>query len=106
VISDRNAVYRIFRDADLLLYISASKVFGTRWKQHAKTQPWWGEHRRMTVEWHDTRDEALDAEAIAIFSEQPKYNVLHHKQAQRHLRAGARVASRPKPKAEDLVVPG
>lgn len=33
--------------------------------------------RRLTVDWYRTRDEALDAEATAIFSEQPKYNVKH-----------------------------
>lgn len=37
----RTALYRIFGDADLLLYIGISKDFGTRWKQHAKAQPWW-----------------------------------------------------------------
>ena len=40
--------------------------------------------RRLTVDrWYDTRDEALDAEAAAIFGEQPKYNVMHRKQPER-----------------------
>jgi hypothetical protein len=37
----------------------------------------------MTVDFYDDREEALDAEALAIFTEQPKYNVMHRKQAQR-----------------------
>ena len=37
----------------------------------------------MTVDFYDDREEALDAEALAIFTEQPKYNVLHRKQALR-----------------------
>ena len=74
----------VFGDADLLLYIGISDDFGRRWKEHAKTQPWWGEMRRLTVDrWYDTRDEALDAEAAAIFGEQPKYNVMHRKQPER-----------------------
>jgi predicted GIY-YIG superfamily endonuclease len=39
--SERTALYHVFGDADLLLYIGISKDFGTRWKQHAKVQPWW-----------------------------------------------------------------
>ena len=66
-----------------LLYIGVSKHFGVRWQQHAQKQPWWNERRRMTVDFYDDREEALDAEALAIFTEQPKYNVLHRKQAQR-----------------------
>ena len=60
-----------------------SKHFGVRWQQHAQKQPWWNERRRMTVDFYDDREEALDAEALAIFNEQPKYNVLHRKQALR-----------------------
>ena len=76
-------LYHIYGEADSLLYIGVSKHFGVRWQQHAQKQPWWNERRRMTVDFYDTRDEALDAEALAIFTEQPKYNVLHRKQAQR-----------------------
>ena len=74
----RTALYRIFGDANLLLYIGISKNFGTRWKQHTKVQPWWDEHRRMTVEWRDSRPEAEDAETAAIEAEYPKYNIIHN----------------------------
>ena len=76
--TDRTALYRIFGDADLLLYIGISKNFGTRWKQHAKTQPWWDEHRRMTVEWRESRPEAEEAETAAIEAEHPQYNIIHN----------------------------
>jgi hypothetical protein len=58
--------------------------------------------RRLTVDWYRTRDEALDAEATAIFSEQPKYNVKLRNQAQRHVRAARAGASYAEPKGEDL----
>jgi excinuclease UvrABC nuclease subunit len=76
-------LYRVYDGADGLLYIGVSKHFGVRWQQHAQKRPWWNERRRMTVDFYDDREEALDAEALAIFNEQPKYNVLHRKQAQR-----------------------
>lgn len=75
--SDRTALYRIFGEADLLLYIGISKDFGKRWKDHTKSQPWWDEHRRLAVEWCDSRDEAETAEEVAIKAEKPKYNVVH-----------------------------
>jgi len=76
-------LYRVYDGADGLLYIGVSKHFGVRWQQHAQKQPWWNGRRRMTVDFYDDRDEAFDAEALAIFNEQPKYNVRHRNQALR-----------------------
>lgn len=76
------ALYRIFGDAEQLLYVGISNDFGTRWKQHAKAQPWWNEKKRLTVdEWYDSRADALAAEAAAIRTEKPKYNVVHNRPA-------------------------
>jgi hypothetical protein len=82
-VAGETALYRIFGDADVLLYIGISDDFGRRWKDEAKAFPWWNERRHMTVDWYPTRDDALDTEALAIFAEQPKYNVMHRKQARR-----------------------
>lgn len=71
------ALYRIFGDADLLLYIGISDDFGARWKRHAKAQPWWGERRRMTVDFYGSREEAAAAEPVAIKAERPKHNIVH-----------------------------
>jgi predicted GIY-YIG superfamily endonuclease len=68
------ALYRVFGEADLLLYIGISKDFGARWKQHARVQPWWDERRRLTVELLDSRSAAEAAEVAAIRAEGPKYN--------------------------------
>jgi hypothetical protein len=81
--ADETGLYRIYGDAHLLLYIGISKNFGRRWHQHARRQPWWNERRHMTVDWYSTRDEALDAEALAIFAEQPIHNVMHRAQTRR-----------------------
>jgi predicted GIY-YIG superfamily endonuclease len=67
MMAERTALYRIWGTADLLLYIGVSKDFGTRWKQHAKTQPWWPEMQRLTVDcWYDSRPEAEAEETAAI----------------------------------------
>lgn len=74
---ERTALYRIFAGGDLLLYIGISKDFGTRWNQHAKAQPWWGEMERQTVDWYPSRPDADEAETTAIKAEKPKYNIVH-----------------------------
>lgn len=75
---EQTALYRIWGESDLLLYIGVSNDFGTRWKQHAKHQPWWDEMRRLTAdELFDDRDDAEDAEKAAIKAEKPKYNKRH-----------------------------
>ena len=77
-LADGTALYRIWGDADLLLYIGVSDDFGSRWKQHAKQQPWWDEMRRLTVDaWYESRAQAEAAEQAAIKAEAPKYNKQH-----------------------------
>jgi transcriptional regulator with XRE-family HTH domain/predicted GIY-YIG superfamily endonuclease len=71
----RTALYRIYGDDELLLYVGIAKDFGKRWKQHAARQPWWDQVKRQTVVWYDTREEALTEEALAIQAGQPKYNL-------------------------------
>lgn len=72
---ERTALYRIYGDGGLLLYIGISKDFGKRWQREAKDFPWWSEHRRMTVDWYDFRSAAAQAEDAAIEAEDPKYNI-------------------------------
>jgi predicted GIY-YIG superfamily endonuclease len=75
---ERTALYRVWGDGGLLLYIGVSNDFGRRWKEHAKQQPWWGEMRRLTAdEWFGSRKEAEEAEQAAIKTERPKYNKRH-----------------------------
>jgi len=81
---DETALYRVFGDADLLLYIGISNSFGRRWTEHAKRQPWWDEKRRLSVDgWFDSREDAEDAETAAIKAEKPKYNKRHATSASR-----------------------
>ena len=74
---ERTALYHIYDARDELLYVGISKDFGTRWKQHAKAQPWWPDVERQTVKWYGSRPDAEAAEKVAIKLERPKYNKAH-----------------------------
>lgn len=74
-------MYRIFGEADELLYIGMTNSPGIRWNGHQLVQPWWDELRSLTVEWRDSRPEADAAEKAAVLAEQPKYNVTYLKPA-------------------------
>jgi predicted GIY-YIG superfamily endonuclease len=65
-VSERTALYRLFDAEGVLLYVGISKEFGTRWHQHARSQPWWGEVHHQTIEWHESRADAEAAEETAI----------------------------------------
>lgn len=80
---ERTAVYRIRGEADVLLYIGITNNLAIRWNGHQAVQPWWDELRSMAVEWHESREEAEDAEKAAILAEQPKYNVTYLKPTRR-----------------------
>jgi hypothetical protein len=77
-IPEETALYHIFGDEDLLLYIGISKDFGQRWKNEARDFPWWDEKRRMTTDWYPSRPEAATAERAAIKAEHPKHNKAHN----------------------------
>ena len=74
---ERTALYRMFDASGALLYIGVSKDFGRRWKEHARTQPWWDDVQRQTADWFPSRRDAAEAEVAAIQAESPKYNVTH-----------------------------
>ncbi len=71
----RTALYRLYDDADVLLYVGIAFDPEARWKEHVR-KPWWRDVARKAAEWHDPRLLALDAEAIAVEAERPLYNVL------------------------------
>jgi ribosome-binding protein aMBF1 (putative translation factor) len=72
------ALYRLFGDDDALLYIGISETFGRRWQEHARSQPWWPEVRRQSLDWHPDRQSAEDAEEKAVKDEHPRYNVTYN----------------------------
>ncbi|MER5461640.1 GIY-YIG nuclease family protein [Streptomyces sp. NPDC002668] len=74
----RTAVYRMFDAKDRLLYIGISSAPTKRWVQHSVDKEWWNEAARFTLDWRESRAEALHVEAEAIKGEKPIHNVVHN----------------------------
>ncbi|MFD5579017.1 GIY-YIG nuclease family protein [Streptomyces pseudogriseolus] len=79
--SIRTALYRL-RDGDgALLYVGISSKPPQRWGQHAADKEWWLDVATLSMEWFESRTDALEAEAEAIRAEQPRHNIQHNKVA-------------------------
>lgn len=72
----RTCVYRHFDSAFVLLYVGVTVDPKRRLQAHRSWSPWFDQVANITVEWFDTSEEAYAAEAIAIVTEDPIYNVL------------------------------
>ena len=77
--TDGSFLYRFFDAEGQLLYIGIATEPKSRWRSHYATE-WWPKVARKTLEWHDSRKAAEEAEATAIRDEHPRYNKLHNKQ--------------------------
>jgi predicted GIY-YIG superfamily endonuclease len=75
-----HALYRFFDATDVLLYVGITADLPARMKKHRSEKPWWVHVHHITVEQFDTRQEALDAEALAIRWEGPLHNDQHNRQ--------------------------
>lgn len=71
----RTALYRHFDAAGGLLYVGISLDTIRRTQQHRSGAHWFGRIARIQIDWHDSRSAALAAEAIAIASEGPAFNI-------------------------------
>lgn len=69
------ALYRIYDQSDLLLYVGITHNPGIRFGSHAEKKQWWGDVARVQIEWHASRGAAEAAEVVAILAEQPKWNI-------------------------------
>lgn len=69
----QTALYRHFDIDGRLLYVGISKNAVQRLSQHTSS-PWMQKIRTVTVEMCQSREHALEAEALAIRSEKPAYN--------------------------------
>lgn len=68
------AVYRHFDDAGLLLYVGLSVNVAARMSAHSAGSEWFDRVARVEIEKHPTREDALNAEAVAIVIEAPRHN--------------------------------
>lgn len=70
----RTALYRLYDEAGVLLYIGISHQPDVRFEQHSKVKDWWPQVARREVQWFDDRPSAAAAEADAIRTEDPEHN--------------------------------
>lgn len=71
---NRTALYRHFGADGVLLYVGISNDVLRRLLQHSERSGWFRRIARVEVEWLSSRRAALDAEALAIQREAPRWN--------------------------------
>lgn len=71
----RCALYRHFDDQDVLLYVGITDGLAERTNSgHARTSEWVQFAARAEAEWHDSREDASEAERDAVREERPVFN--------------------------------
>lgn len=71
----RTALYRHYDDRGVLLYVGIAHNPNDRAESHRRSSRWAKFSVEMSVEWLDTRPDALAAESSAIHAERPVFNV-------------------------------
>lgn len=69
-------LYRLWSEQHLLLYVGVTDNLDRRLKEHAADKEWWADVAQVTTEVLPSTRRALEAEARAIFWEQPRHNIL------------------------------
>lgn len=100
----QTALYRHFGMGGDLLYVGISLNAFYRLHQHSKSARWIEKIATLTIENFATREEALEAEAMAIRLEKPKYNIVHNGRQARAAKE-ARIAPKRKSKGREAPVP-
>jgi Nuclease subunit of the excinuclease complex len=68
-------VYRAFDSSGRLLYVGCSVNVESRLRYHEQHSRWWLFHERVESEKFPTRALAAEAEAVAIATEHPRWNM-------------------------------
>lgn len=76
--AEPTTLYRFFDANDQLLYVGITSNPVSRWDNHSRTKRNWQQAIRATLEHFASRDKALDAEAVAIRTERPLWNIQYN----------------------------
>jgi len=71
----KTILYRYFDSEDRLLYVGITGDNTKRQSQHRRNSFWFGEIATANFEHYETREEALEAETLAIQNEKPMHNI-------------------------------
>lgn len=69
------AVYHAYDDRGLLLYVGCSVDPADRMEDHRRWALWYPAMVAWSVQWYEDQETALAAEAVAIFTEDPRWNI-------------------------------
>lgn len=69
-------VYRAFDTYGRLLYVGQTRNVEQRLREHSTLSAWWLFHKTVEVTPYATREEAMAAEAEAIQTEYPRWNMV------------------------------
>jgi hypothetical protein len=72
----KTALYRHFDKDGKLLYVGISLKWTSRTKEHQRSSSWFSQVSSITLQHFETLREALEAEKVAIMSENPVCNVM------------------------------
>ncbi len=86
------ALYRMRDSGGRLLYVGISKRLPERLTEHRKSKPWWSQVARIDIEHFADVSDAIAAEAKAIRSERPLWNV-HHARSEPSARPRTRIVT-------------
>ncbi len=70
-----HALYRMYDDADRLLYVGISAGWPERLRQHARSSAWYSDVVRIALEHHPDEATARQAERLAQEHENPVHNI-------------------------------
>ena len=73
----QTALYRHFDAEGILLYIGIALSPVQRLRKHRDESTWFDRIASITIERFPTREEAKQAESVAIKSERPLFNIAH-----------------------------
>ena len=76
--SERTCVYRIYDNANRLLYVGATTMPFGRLEPHKATTTWFYQASHIELAWFDTLQMAREAEYHAIRDERPFYNIQYN----------------------------
>ena len=68
-------VYRVYDQTSALLYIGSTNCLRNRICYHSKYSPWWSPSVEFIAEPCDSLTAARHAEAVAISTEHPRWNI-------------------------------
>jgi predicted GIY-YIG superfamily endonuclease len=74
----RTALYRLYDSDGKLLYVGITANSAARWQHHKSQRPWWDRVTEKRLHWYPSREDAERAEAAAIRTELPRFNIAHH----------------------------